>query len=132
MHEAQLSVGMFDSRAAPQALRFARAIAVAEHRGDAGHILGPLRSNLAASLHNTGRFDEALTYYAQSIKAFEAVLPKWTISKMLDGNSVEKRMEFVQQRMRLASRGEKPPLGEWLSASNQVRTDGAEQHAPRQ
>ena len=63
-------------------------------------------------------------FLRQAHALFEQCRPTWRIAKLIDGDAIEKRILFVEHRMRLAARGEKPRKGEFLSAEGTVRTDG--------
>ena len=84
-----------------------------------------LSSNVGAALHHLGRFDEAVERYTFTCDELERNRPG-RLSSLISGDVTEHRIAFLQHRMRLARKGERPRVGEYLSGNGELKMDGKE------
>ena len=111
------------------AFYWARALHLAELRDAPTVTRATFESNFAASLHHLGSYGEAIDVYEKALEAFRACLATPLLSRWVAGvdkGLVEKRMLFLEHRLRMARRGERPQRGEFLDENCQLRYDGKE------
>jgi hypothetical protein len=98
---------------------------VATTRKASARDLALIECNLAATLHHSGKYSEALAAYQHAVSVLEKCRPG-PLRSWFEGGMTDKRICFVKHRMRMAQREEKPPIGEYLSHDGTLRLDGKE------
>mmetsp|Transcript_12001 Transcript_12001/g.39458 ORF Transcript_12001/g.39458 Transcript_12001/m.39458 type:complete len:210 (-) Transcript_12001:86-715(-) len=110
------------------AFLFSRALHIAQQaKSVSDETVAALTNNVAAAYHGLGEWDEAVDRFKTAIQLFEALEAKrHSIGKWLDGDSTQRKIDFIRGRMELAARHERPPPDEWLDSSGTVRQGGAD------
>ena len=83
-----------------------------------------MSSNVGAALHHIGRYDDALEKYEFTLRQLEKHHD--AASAPTVGDITEQRIVFLEHRMRLARKHERPRVGEYLSSGGKLKLDGKE------
>lgn len=84
-------------------------------------MVATITSNIGSAHHFLGEFQPALNYYAEALGGFEKLEPTGRLSRWYAGGANRRRMEFVQQRREMATRGERPCKDEYLDENGRMR-----------
>ena len=84
-----------------------------------------MSSNVGAALHHIGRYDDALEKYEFTLRQLEKHRPT-RLQRLLMGDITEQRIVFLEHRMRLARKHERPRVSEYLSSGGKLKLDGKE------
>ena len=77
---------------------------------------GAIVHNIASCLHHLGELEAAQAYYEQAIQAFERAKTPF-LERMMYGNTNQRRVDFVKERLIDISWGRKPDGDKCLDES---------------
>ena len=81
---------------------------------------GAIVHNIASCLHHLGELEAAQAYYEQAIQAFEKAKTPF-LERMMYGNTNQRRVDFVKERLIDISWGRKPDGDKYLDENGHKR-----------
>jgi len=83
-------------------------------------VRGAIVHNIASCLHHLGELEAAQAYYEQAIQAFEKAKTPF-LERMMYGNTNQRRVDFVKERLIDISWGRKPDGDKYLDENGHKR-----------